>query len=151
MLFGRGEGSFSGWSKAKAALDLRIAKSRNPIGGGKKPSPLLSWRLHDLRRTVATRMADLGVDPHVIEAVFNHVSGVRSGVAGIYNRALYSNEKRARSACGASMSILLWPFKSAKLSSHGQGVTETAGASPDDTHKNQPQRHLSSSVTDRHR
>ena len=40
-------------------------------------------------------MADLGVDPHVIEAVLNHVSGVRSGVAGIYNRALYVNEKRA--------------------------------------------------------
>jgi hypothetical protein len=39
-------------------------------------------------------MADLGVLPHVIEAVVNHVSGHKSGVAGIYNRALYEPEKR---------------------------------------------------------
>jgi integrase len=97
MLFGRDDGSFSGWSKAKAALDKRIAKARtatraNDASGGGTVS---EWRLHDLRRTVATRMADLGVEPHVIEAVLNHVSGVRSGVAGIYNRALYSAEKRS--------------------------------------------------------
>ncbi len=47
-----------------------------------------------MRRTVATRMAELGVQPHVIEAVLNHVSGHRAGVAGIYNRALYAAEKR---------------------------------------------------------
>lgn len=52
------------------------------------------WTPHDLRRTCATGMADLGVDPHVIEAVLNHVSGTRAGVAGIYNRASYSAEKR---------------------------------------------------------
>jgi hypothetical protein len=40
-------------------------------------------------------MADLGVTPHVIEALLNHVSGNRAGVAGIYNRALYAAEKRA--------------------------------------------------------
>src|SRR5262249_8688604 len=51
------------------------------------------WVVHDLRRTCATRMADLGVQPHVIEAVLNHVSGHRSGVAGVYNRALYATEK----------------------------------------------------------
>ena len=53
------------------------------------------WRIHDLRRTAATRMADLGVQPHVIEAVLNHVSGHRAGVAGTYNRAMYSAEKKA--------------------------------------------------------
>ena len=52
------------------------------------------WRLHDLRRTVATRMAELGVQPHVVEAVLNHVSGHKAGVAGVYNRALYAAEKR---------------------------------------------------------
>lgn len=52
------------------------------------------WTPHDLRRTAATGMAELGVDPHVIEAVLNHVSGVRAGVAGIYNRATYAKEKR---------------------------------------------------------
>jgi hypothetical protein len=40
-------------------------------------------------------MADLGVQPHVIEAVLNHVSGHKAGVAGVYNRSLYGPEKRA--------------------------------------------------------
>ena len=40
-------------------------------------------------------MADLGVQPHIIEAVLNHVSGHKAGVAGIYNRSAYSAEKRA--------------------------------------------------------
>ena len=85
-------GPFSGWSKAKAALDVRIAKTmRERIANA---TPLPKWRLHDLRRTVATRMADLGVQPHVVEAVLNHVSGSKAGVAGIYNRAAYSAEKR---------------------------------------------------------
>ena len=73
---------FSGWSKAKAALDRRIEP------------PLLPWRLHDLRRSVATGMAELGVKPHVIEATLNHVSGHKAGVAGIYNHAAYAPEKR---------------------------------------------------------
>jgi integrase len=51
--------------------------------------------LHDVRRTVATRMAELGVGPHVIEAVLNHVSGHKAGVAGVYNRSSYAAEKRA--------------------------------------------------------
>jgi integrase len=74
-------GGFQGWSKSKAALDKQAA-----IG---------SWRLHDVRRTVATRMAELGVQPHVIEAVLNHVSGHKAGVAGVYNRSSYAAEKRA--------------------------------------------------------
>jgi hypothetical protein len=40
-------------------------------------------------------MADIGVQPHVIEAVLNHVSGHKAGVAGIYNRSTYATEKRA--------------------------------------------------------
>ena len=39
-------------------------------------------------------MADLGVQPHVIEAVLNHVSGTIRGVAAIYNRSSYDREKR---------------------------------------------------------
>jgi len=39
-------------------------------------------------------MAEIGVQPHVIEAVVNHVSGHKGGVAGIYNRATYAEEKR---------------------------------------------------------
>jgi hypothetical protein len=36
----------------------------------------------------------LGVLPHVIEAILNHVSGHKAGVAGVYNRATYGKEKR---------------------------------------------------------
>jgi hypothetical protein len=39
-------------------------------------------------------MAELGVQPHIVEAVLNHVSGHKGGVAGIYNRATYDKEKR---------------------------------------------------------
>lgn len=86
LLFGEGEGAFSGWSKSKAALDKRIAEN----GAAVRP-----WRLHDLRRTMATGMGDkLGVLPHVIEAILNHVSGHKAGVAGVYNKATYRTEKR---------------------------------------------------------
>jgi integrase len=53
------------------------------------------WRIHDLRRTCATGMADLGVAPHHVEAVLNHISGSKSGVAGVYNKAQYPAEKKA--------------------------------------------------------
>lgn len=50
---------------------------------------------HDMRRTCATQMADLKVLPHVIEAVLNHVSGAKAGVAGIYNQHSYFKESLA--------------------------------------------------------
>ena len=83
---------FSGWSKAKAALDQRILEIRQRAD----PKPkCLPWRLHDLRRTCATVMADrLGVSPYIVEAVLNHVSGHKAGVAGVYNRAKYEAEMR---------------------------------------------------------
>jgi integrase len=55
--------------------------------------------LHDLRRTAATGMADLGVQPHVIEAVLNHSNGTK--VAAIYNRSTYTAEKAAALAMWA--------------------------------------------------
>jgi len=92
---GNGAGGFAGWSAAKNELDARIAKK---WPASNKPMP--HWQLHDLRRTAATWMAEsppkgLGIQPHIIEAVLNHVSGSKSGVAGIYNRASYDVEKRA--------------------------------------------------------
>ena len=82
LLFGDAAGGFAGWSRAKVTLSERTGKTVKP------------WTLHDLRRTGATRMADSGVQPHIIEAVLNHVSGHKGGVAGIYNRAAYEPEKR---------------------------------------------------------
>jgi integrase len=68
------------WSRSKLALDQKLLLEPK-------------WTLHDLRRTCATRMIDLGVQPHVVEAVLNHVGGHRAGVAGVYNRSLYATEK----------------------------------------------------------
>jgi integrase len=92
FLFGAANGAFSGYSKSKVALDKRILAARAAPARGHQPMP--EWRLHDIRRTVATRMADIRIQPHVIEAVLNHVSGHRAGVAGVYNRSLYADEKR---------------------------------------------------------
>lgn len=53
-----------------------------------------NWTPHDIRRTVATGMAGIGIQPHIVEACLNHISGFRAGVAGTYNRATYDREKR---------------------------------------------------------
>jgi integrase len=79
FVFG-GDRGFGDWSGSKAALDAKVR--------------IADWRLHDLRRTAATGMAELGVQPWITEAVLNHVSGHKAGVAGIYNRAKYAEEMR---------------------------------------------------------
>jgi integrase len=94
LIFGEGSGGFGGWSRAKEAIDKRINDARVEHVG-KHVEQVAPWRIHDIRRTVATGMADIGAQPHVIEAVLNHVSGHKAGVAGIYNRAIYAAEKRA--------------------------------------------------------
>jgi integrase len=53
-----------------------------------------AWKIHDIRRTVATGMINLGIQPHIVEAVLNHAGGHKAGVAGIYNRATYDREMR---------------------------------------------------------
>ena len=78
---GEGGRPFGNWSKVKVALD--------------KASGVTGWRLHDLRRTVATGLQRLGVRLEVTEAVLNHVSGSRRGVVGIYQRHDWAVEKRA--------------------------------------------------------
>ena len=70
----------SGFSKWKRELDA--------LAG------INAWRLHDLRRTVASGMARRKVPPHVIERVLNHVTVILGGVAGIYNRFGYLDEMR---------------------------------------------------------
>jgi integrase len=75
-----GSRGFNDWDRAKQQLDHRLG--------------IVGWRIHDLRRTAATGMAELGVQPHIIEAVLNHVSGHKSGVAGVYNRATYGEPMR---------------------------------------------------------
>jgi integrase len=85
-LFGSGDDGFASWSYVTDALNARILVAEG--------QPLPHWTLHDIRRSVATHMADdeIGVQPHIIEALLNHVSGHKRGVAGIYNRARYDRE-----------------------------------------------------------
>jgi integrase len=84
LVFGvRGDVNGFAFSRPKRRLDEALAGTVAP------------WVLHDLRRTVATGMADrLGIQPHIIEAILNHVGGRKGGVAGIYNRAQYLSEKK---------------------------------------------------------
>jgi integrase len=58
-------------------------------------SGVSDWVVHDLRRTVASGMARLGINLSVIEKVLNHVSGSFSGIVGVYQRHEFAEEKRA--------------------------------------------------------
>jgi integrase len=72
----------SGWSKMKRRLDALMGD-------------LPPWVIHDLRRTAVTGMAEIGIEPHVVELIVNHVSGHRAGIAGIYNRSEQIPARRA--------------------------------------------------------
>ncbi|WP_441253497.1 tyrosine-type recombinase/integrase [Bradyrhizobium sp. 613_E4_N2_2] len=85
-VFSTSDDGFEGWSGAKKALDRRIADLE---------AALPSWGLHDLRRTFSTMAHERALaDPHIIEAILAH-EGAQSGVAGVYNRAAYREQKRA--------------------------------------------------------
>jgi integrase len=71
----------NGWGLVKQRLD---AEMRVP-----------TWRLHDVRRSVVTGMAKLGIRPDVIELCVNHASGSRGGIAGVYNRSELLPERQA--------------------------------------------------------
>jgi len=86
----------SGHSKAKARLDKAIAE----ITAREGIPPPAPWRVHDLRRTLATGMQRLGVRLEVTEAVLNHVSGSKSGVVGVYQRYNWAAEK--------ALAVQLW-------------------------------------------
>jgi integrase len=93
LIFGYADGPFSGWTGSRKLLNDRIEKATG--------QPLPHWTPHDLRRSFATHASKLGIQPHVIEAILNHVSGFRAGVAGIYNRNPYDAEKRTALALWA--------------------------------------------------
>jgi integrase len=86
----RGNRPISGFSKAKDDLDENIAAALKKAGH----KQLERWTIHDMRRSCATSMGDLGISPHVIECVLNHASGFRAGVGGVYNHSLYLPQMR---------------------------------------------------------
>ena len=95
-IFGDGSGfraPFSGWGKATDRL--------RAVAG-------TDWTLHDIRRTVATRLYEVGVDSLVIEDLLGHTTGVRGGVAGVYNRSVtLTKQREALSAWAAKLTTLM--------------------------------------------
>ena len=88
-VFGIGNGGFQGWSRAKLALDRRIAAAW-PVDA----KSFDHWTVHDLRRTVASGMARLNVNLPVIEKVLNHQSGSFAGIVRVYQHHEFAAEKR---------------------------------------------------------
>jgi integrase len=76
-----GKVPISAWARIKAQIDHALK--------------LPDWRIHDLRRTVATGLQKLKTPLEVTEAVLGHTSGSRSGIVGVYQRYDYADEKRA--------------------------------------------------------
>lgn len=93
-----GKTAVSGFSKAKIAIDTAmleiLRKAAADDGLDPEAVKFEPWTFHDIRRTVASGMARLNVAVHVVEAVLNHRSGSIKGVAAVYNRYDYADEKR---------------------------------------------------------
>jgi integrase len=99
-IFGRlGSKPFSGWSAAKRQLDERIARTNaerrlgRRLAEGEEPAKqdyMKPWQLRDLRRTVETRLASIGVPQEIINRVLNHAQGP---ITTTYNRYEYLKEK----------------------------------------------------------
>lgn len=106
FVFSHKEGRpISGFSRFKRRLDAGLAAA---TAVDFKP-----WRLHDLRRTVATNMQQLGVRFEVTEALLNHVSITHAGVASVYHRHDWADEKRA--------ALDAWSAKLAELAGSWDG------------------------------
>jgi len=94
-----GEHAVSGFSKAKERLHMRMLELLRgelaEAGHAVEDAVIGEWTLHDLRRTATTGMAGLGVAPHVVDRILNHVSGTIRGVAAVYNRHAYIEERKS--------------------------------------------------------
>jgi integrase len=84
----------SGFSRAKERIRAAMLLAKREELG-KAAGAIPDWTLHDLRRTAATGMARLNSPPHVVDKVLNHTSGTIRGVAAVYNRIAYVEERRA--------------------------------------------------------
>ena len=76
----KGEKPFQNYGHAKTKLDTACE--------------VTGWVLHDIRRTVVTGIANMGIPPHIADKLLNHQSGTISGVAAVYQRAEFMDERR---------------------------------------------------------
>jgi integrase len=101
-----GRSAIAGYSKMKARLNKEMATVAQGERG--EDFTISPWRLHDLRRTVASHMARLGVNLPVIEKVLNHISGSFGGIVGVYQHHDFADEKRkALEAWAAEVSRII--------------------------------------------
>jgi integrase len=134
----------SGFSRAKDRLDLAMVKARRKalgqpeddnelrkVLGLPKGSPLPveipDWTLHDLRRTAATGMARLKIPPHVVDKVLNHTSGTIRGVAKVYNKFAYLEERAAALDAWARFVMSLVAERPSNIVPLRKGVHEVPG------------------------
>ena len=98
---------FSGFSKAFAKLWSRLPEGTKP------------WSLHDLRRSIASRLHEgvgadadnlVAVDALVVEDLLGHLTGVRGGVAGVYNRAKTIERQRVALEAWSAALLRLFPM-----------------------------------------
>ena len=76
--------------RARRRLDaamLELLRAADP-----EAAPLPTWVVHDIRRSVASGMARLGIDLPVIERCLNHISGSFAGIVGVYQRHSFAEE-----------------------------------------------------------
>ncbi|HEY0837204.1 MAG TPA: site-specific integrase, partial [Azospirillum sp.] len=95
-----GRTPISGWTRAKARIDAAVVvlMTEEAMAAGQDATrikPMADWRFHDIRRSVTTGLAAMGVAPHVADRILNHVQGTISGVAAVYNRHKYLEERQA--------------------------------------------------------
>jgi integrase len=92
-----GRTPISGISKAKTSLDAAMARIRASAAemAGRKPTPLVPWRIHDLRRTGVSILAKLGFDSIVVDKLLAHQPAKLIGVAAVYQRHDFAHERAA--------------------------------------------------------
>lgn len=93
-----GKTPISGFGKPKATMHEKmmeiLRREAEERGDNPEEVEVAPWRIHDLRRTVASGMARLGINIAVIEKVLNHTSGTFAGIVGVYQRHEFGEEKR---------------------------------------------------------
>lgn len=122
-----GKTAVSGFSRAKSRLDTAMLdlarKEAKEAGDDPEKVKVAPWRVHDLRRTLVTGMQRLGVRFEVTEAVVNHLSGSKSGVAGVYQRYEWQDEKKAAlDAWGRHLGSILSPAAESNVVKFARGA-----------------------------
>lgn len=90
-----GETPISGYSRAKSRLDKAMVAlaAKEAEDTEEDPAEIAPWRVHDLRRTLSTGLQRLGVRFEVNEAILNHKGASKSGVAKVYQKHDWKDEK----------------------------------------------------------